>query len=66
MRAFPYCGSNAQRPKDGALPNVHFLEDRLGQDTYYVLELGKKEESQGSDQVAARAIFQVNKEGAMK
>jgi hypothetical protein len=39
---------------------------RLGQDTYYVLELGKKEESQGSDQVAARAIFQVNKEGAMK
>jgi hypothetical protein len=66
MRAFPYCGPNARRPKDGELRGVHYLENRLGHDTYYVLELGKMEESQGSDHLAARAIFQVNEEGAVK
>jgi hypothetical protein len=66
MRAFPYCGPNAQRPKDGELQNVHFLENRLGlgTETYYVLALGTMAESQGKDTVAGKAIFQVNEAGA--
>jgi hypothetical protein len=60
MMAFPYCGpksGQAQAGPEGTMAAVRWLEGKIGDEAFYVLEGLKRSED---DRVPGRALWRIN------
>jgi hypothetical protein len=60
MMAFPYCGPKAKQAQpgpEGTMSAVRWLEGKIGDEAFYVLEGLKRS---GNDRVTGRALWRVN------